>query len=333
MKPRVLILHTGGTLGMRPRQPDLALAPDEFGSTVLEHAPELKQIADVEARVFSNIDSSDVNCALWTKLAGEIAADLAIHDGIVITHGTDAMAYTASALSYALRDLPKPVILTGAQRPLVDPHSDGRGNLVGAVELASRAIPEVGIYFDGVLLRGNRTTKRSSFSYAAYRSPNFPPLAEIGMEVRLHVAPSRPERPCRIEGGFDCRVAAVRLLPGQPAAPIAALAGTGLGAVLVRAFGVGNLPVVDRGVAEAIGKLTQAGIVVAIGSQSLHGRVDLHRYAGGRLAMEAGAVGIADMTIEAAAVKLMYLLATCPGPDEVRARLTEPIAGEVTPRS
>jgi L-asparaginase len=330
MKPRVLILHTGGTLGMRPREPDHALAPDEFGSTILEHVPELGKLADVEARVFSNIDSSDVNCALWMSLAKEIADDLAGFDGVVITHGTDAMAYTASALSFVLKDLPRPVILTGAQRPISDPHSDGRGNLVGAVELASRAIPEVGIYFDGMLLRGNRTMKRSSFSYAAYRSPNFPPLAEIGMEVRLHVDPRTPGGTCRVEGGFDCRVAAVRLLPGMPATPLAALAGAGIGAVLVQAYGVGNFPVVDRGLADAVRKLTDAGIVVAVGSQSMHGRVDMSRYAGGRLAMAAGAVGTADMTVEAAAVKLMYLLATCDTPDEIRSRLCEPIAGEAS---
>lgn len=329
--PRVLILHTGGTLGMRPRQPDHALAPDEFGSEILEHVPGLDKIAEVVPRVFANIDSSDVNCGFWMKLAREIAANVGQYDGIVVTHGTDAMAYTASALSYVLRDLPRPVILTGAQRPVADPHSDGRGNIVGAVELATRGIPEVGIYFDGFLLRGNRTTKRSSFSYAAYRSPNFPALAEIGMELRLHVEERRPAGPVRVEGGFDCRVVAVRLLPGQPAARLAALATAGIGAVLVRAFGVGNLPVVDRGVSDAIRLLTDSGIVVAIGSQSLHGRVDLARYAGGRLAMEAGAVGIADMTIEAAAVKLMYLLETCSGPEEIKARLCVPLAGEVTP--
>jgi L-asparaginase len=329
-KPRILILHTGGTLGMRPRTHDRALAPDEFGTEILRHVPYLHEIAEVEARVFASIDSSDVDCAFWMRLAREIAADLPSYDGIVVTHGTDAMAYTASALSYVLRDLPKPVILTGAQRPIADPHSDGRRNLVGAVDLAGRAIAEVGIYFDGVLLRGNRTTKRSSFSYAAYRSPNFPPLAEIGMDVRILVAPREIAGSCRVEGGFDCRVAAVRLLPGQPAAPLVALAGTGIGAVLVSAFGVGNLPVVNRGVAEAIAKLVESGTVVAIGSQSMHGRVNLSRYAGGRLAMEAGAVGIADMTIEAASIKLMYLLATCAGPAEIRDRLCTPIAGEVT---
>lgn len=331
MKPRVLILHTGGTLGMRPRQPDRALAPDEFGSAVLEQVPEVREIAAVEARVFCNIDSSDVTPAHWMALAREIASSIAGYDGIVITHGTDAMAYTASALSYVLDGLPRPVILTGAQRPLADPHSDGRGNLVGAVELATRAIPEVGIYFDGVLLRGNRTMKRSSFAYAAYRSPNFPPLAEIGMEVRLLVEPRSPGGTCRVTGGFEPRVVAVRLLPGQPTEPLAALASTGIGAVLVQAFGVGNVPVVDRGFAHAIDTLTAAGIVVAIGSQSMHGRVDLSRYAGGRLAAEAGAVGAGDMTVEAAVVKLMYLLATCGGPLEVKARLGVPIAGEVTP--
>ena len=118
MKPRVLILHTGGTLGMRPRQPDSALAPDEFPGAILEQVPEAAMIADVEARIFCNLDSSDVTPAHWMTLAAEIAEDLGHYDGVVVTHGTDAMAYTASALSLVLRDLPRPVILTGAQRPL-----------------------------------------------------------------------------------------------------------------------------------------------------------------------------------------------------------------------
>ncbi len=331
MKPRVLILHTGGTLGMRPREPDHALEPEEFGSAILERVPEAAEIASIEARVFCNIDSSDVTPAHWMALAREIAANVHRFDGIVVTHGTDAMAYTASALSYVLRDLPRAVILTGAQRPLADPHSDGRANIVGAVDLATRPIPEVGIYFDGVLLRGNRTTKRSSFAYAAYRSPNFPALAEIGLRVRLLVEPRTPGAPCRVEGGFDSRVAAVRLLPGQPAAPLAALAGAGIRAVLVQAYGVGNFPVIDRRLVDAVRALTEAGVVVAVGSQSLHGRVELERYVGGRLAMEAGAMGTGDMTVEAAAVKLMFLLATRADPAEVRALLTVPIAGEVTP--
>ncbi len=331
MRPRILILHTGGTLGMVPRKGDQALEPAEFSAAILENVPELSEIADVEADVFLNLDSSDVTPEHWKALARRIADSVGEYGGIVVTHGTDAMTYTASALSYCLRNLPIPVILTGAQRPLSDPRSDARANLTGAVDLAARKIPEVGIYFDGHLLRGNRTMKRSSFAFAAYRSPNFPPLAEVGAGVRMVAEPLRPAGEFRLEGGFDWRVASLRLLPGQPPDALRCMGRSGLGAVLIEAFGMGNLPVVDRSVANAVADLTSKGVVVAIGSQSRHGRVDLHRYAGGRLALEVGAVGTADMTTEAAAVKLMYLLATCSGPEEVGARITVPIAGEVTP--
>ncbi len=263
-RPRVLILHTGGTLGMRPRHPDRALAPDEFGPAIVTQVPELAEIADVTPRVFCNIDSCDVTPEHWVALAHAIAEASNRGDGVVITHGTDAMAYTASALSFLLRDLRTPVILTGSQRPLADPRSDARANLVGAVDLATRPIPEVGIYFDEMLLRGNRTTKRSSFAYAAYRSPNFPPLAEMGTHLKLDVpappAPATggpPAAPCRVEGAFDRRVAALRLLPGQPAEPLAALAGTSVRAVLLQAFGVGNLPVVDRSIVDAVAGLVR----------------------------------------------------------------------------
>ncbi len=331
MKPRVLILHTGGTLGMRPRQPDEALEPDELPAEILRHVPELTELAEVEIRVFCNLDSADVTPDRWRALAAEIAGSLEGRAGIVVTHGTDSMAYTASALSYCLRNLPLPVILTGSQRPLADPRSDGRGNLVGAVDLATRPFHEVCIYFDGHLLRGNRTMKRSSFAYAAYRSPNFPPLAEVGAGVRAVADPLAPTGSFALEGDFDRRVAAVKLLPGQPPDPLHCLAESSIGAILIEAFGMGNVPVMDRSVAEAIRDLTSAGVVVAIGSQSRHGRVDLTRYAGGRLARQMGAVGTADMTSEAASVKLMYLLALCRGPEEIRERLTVPIAGEVTP--
>lgn len=328
--PKVLLLHTGGTLGMRPRQPDQALAPDEFGPTLLSLVPELQAIAEVEARVLCNLDSCDITPSHWSVFAETIADEIDNYDGIVLTHGTDAMAYTASALSYVLRDLHRPVILTGSQRPLAEPRSDARGNLVGAVELATRDIPEVGIYFDGLLLRGNRATKQSSFRLAAYHSPNLAPLAEVGTDVVVNDHVNRPQGKFRMEGQFDRNVACVRLLPGQSAGSLAGLRGSGTRALLVEAFGVGNVPVKDHAVVNALAELVSDGVLVAIGSQVQHGRVDLGHYAGGRLARDIGAVGIEDMTLEAATVKLMYLLGTYPDVAEVKARLNTPIAGEMT---
>lgn len=329
MARRVVILHTGGTLGMRPRDPDRALAPDEFGTTVLEHVPELHDIAEVEPRVLFNIDSSDVGPAHWSAIAAAVESALGRGDGVVVTHGTDAMAYTAAALSFLLRGLPGPVVLTGSQRPLADPRSDARGNLVGAVDLATRDIPEVAIYFQGALLRGNRTTKDSTFAYGAFRSPNLLPLAEVGTGVRSVTPPLRPDPPLRVEGGFDPRVAAVRLVPGQSSAVLRTLVGTEVRGVLVEAFGSGNLPVIDRGIADAVRELAASDRLVAIASQAPHGSVDLGRYVGGRLARDCGAVGVGDMTREAAAVKMMYVLGSTASIPEARDALVVPIAGEM----
>lgn len=329
MGKRVLILHTGGTLGMRPTDPHQTLAPDEFGPTVLEQVPELTEIAEIETRMMFNVDSSDIREKHWVALANEIVRSAPTCDGVVITHGTDAMSYTASALSFLLRGLDRPVILTGSQRPLADARTDGRANLAVAVDLALRDIPEVAIYFDGLLLRGNRTTKSSTFAFGAFASPNYLPLAEVGTYVR-RVRMSLPSKgPLRVEGRFDSRVSSIRLVPGQDAAVFRGMASAGIKGLLLVAFGAGNLPVEDRSVAEAVRELVDAGIVVAIGSQSPNGRVNLDRYLGGRLAREMGAIGTGDMTIEAATVKLMYLLGTLDSADAVREALTVPIAGEV----
>ncbi len=330
MRKRILILHSGGTLGMTPREPDRVLAPSEFGSTLLGHVPELQELAEVDTRVLFNLDSSDVGPEHWLRLANEIFASLENYDGVVVTHGTDTMAYSASALSFLLRGLPKSVVLTGSQRPLAEPHTDARANLVGAVDMARHDLREVTVYFHGRLLRGNRASKQSSFAYGAFRSPNFPLLAEVGTSVRWITPAPAVEGPFELAGGFDPRVAAVRLLPGPTDRGLAALARGEMRAVLVEAFGVGDIPTEADTVATAIRELVAAGKVVAIGSQCPHGGVDLTRYVGGRLARESGAVGIGDMTLEAATVKLMYLLHAHDDADEVRRRMGRPLAGEVS---
>ena len=328
---KVLILHTGGTLGMRPRHPDEALAPDEFGAAIHDHAPELDSIAEIETRMLFNIDSADMTPAQWQQIGEAVFAAYQNYSGIVVTHGTDTMVYTASALSYLLRNLPLPVIMTGSQRPLADVHTDGRANLVGAVDLALRPIPEVGVYFDGELLRGNRAVKYSTFDFDAFRSPHFPPLAEIGTEVRLLEPALQPRADFALTGGFDARVVTIRLQPGDDGEVLRSLLKTSVRAVLLIAFGYGNISTTDPAVAEAIRSLVDDGRVVAVASQSFDGTVDMTRYAGGRLALECGAVGIGDMTVPAATTKLMYLLGTHDSREAVRERLNEPIAGEVTP--
>lgn len=330
MSKRVLILHTGGTLGMTPRHPDRVLAPSDFGSTLLAHVPELRELAEVDFRVLCNLDSSDLRPDHWRRLAEEILAAARDHDGVVITHGTDTMAFTASALSYVLHDLPFPVILTGSQRPLAEPHSDARGNLVAAVDLATRPIPEVAIYFHGWLLRGNRAVKTSSFAYRAFRSPNFPPLAQVGTDIRMVTPPLAPQGEFHCTGKFDPAVAVVGLLPGLPAPALETLLDSDVRGVLVRAFGVGNIPVEDATVARAIRRLTDSGRLVAVGTTAIHGGVDLERYAGGRLARESGAVSTADMTPDAAAVKMMYLLGTFDDVARARELMAVPIAGELS---
>src|SRR5262245_46818341 len=170
---RVLLLHTGGTLGMARREHGAhhgvltaPLAPDRYQQTLLEQVPELRALADVTVRVLFHLDSSDVGIPEWVLLAEEVAAARAAgYGGVVIVHGTDTMAWTASALSYALRGLDRPVILTGSQRPLGEVRTDARRNLIDAVDLATRDLPEVGICFDGELLRGNRATKGDAWSY------------------------------------------------------------------------------------------------------------------------------------------------------------------------
>jgi L-asparaginase len=333
MGKRIRILHTGGTLGMRPREPERTLAPDEFSTTVLEHVPELRRIAEIETRMLFNFDSSDIAPKHWMALAEQVCDAVSTCDGVVITHGTDAMAYTASALSFLLRGLRHPVILTGSQRPLADVRSDGRANLIGAVDLATCDLPEVAIYFDGLLLRGNRTTKSSSFAFDAFASPNLLPLVEVGTEIKSITPPLLPVETFHIEGRFDPRVAVIRLLPGQDPAVLRALMQTDTAGVLLIAFGSGNLPVEDPAIGDAIEDLVGHGVVVAIASQSPNGRVDLGRYLGGRLARAKGAIGTADMTVEAAAVKLMYLLGTLESHEQIEKAMLDPIAGELTPPS
>ena len=329
---RILIIHTGGTFGMVPMEPSRTLAPGDVQGQLLAHVPEIAQIAEIDAAVPFNLDSSNMTLAHWRHLAGLIAGRQEDYDGFVVIHGTDTMAYTASALSFMLLGLPKPVILTGSQRPLVSIRSDARGNLINAVEIATNGLAEVGIFFGTRLYRGNRTTKISAERYDAFASPNAAPLAEVGVDIRFgsgvrRAAPAGGFAPFF---GLDPAVAVLVVFPGLSARFWEqALAGDAR-AFVVQGYGPGNVPIAEESLLPFIERAVSGGRIVAINTQCAEGWVDLDLYECGRLAAERGALSCGDMTVEASITKLMYLLGRCASVEEAAALFVTDLAGELS---
>jgi len=331
---RWLLLHTGGTLMMRAAaQSGGVLEPDVYTRDLLGELPVLRRIADIETRILFSLDSSDMQPHHWVEMAREVHGALDAYDGVVIVHGTDTMAYTASALAFLLPGLDRAVILTGAQSPLGEVRSDARNNLVDACHLATLPIPEVGIAFNAHLLRGCRASKLDAWSLNAFGSPACPPLAELGVSVQLgpHVLPKRPPAP------FDARiepsVLAVRTFPGLDPRLLLGALGAGVRGMVIEAFGAGNVPHLENSLIPVFEAARARDVPVVIVSQSPRGAVDLARYKGGSLAAAAGAVGGGDMTAEAALTKLMIVLGRADDAGRVRAAreaFATAVAGEMS---
>jgi L-asparaginase len=317
---RLLLFHTGGTLMMRGGELT-PLAPDVYTRDLVAELPVLRKIAEIESRILWNLDSSDLQPHHWVALAGEVHAALAkterdgrpVYDGVVVVHGTDTMAYTASALAFLLPGLDRPIVLTGSQRPLADVRTDARANLVDACHLATMPIPEVGICFDSRLLRGCRATKLDAWGMSAFGSPSVPPLVELGVGVRVgaHVLPPRPLEP--FDDRVEPRVLVVRTFPGLDPRLLEGALGTGVRGLLIEAFGAGNVPCLENSLIPVIEAARGVDVPVVIASQSPRGVVELGRYEGGSAAARAGAIGAGDMTAEAALTKLMITLGRAEG--------------------
>ena len=304
---RLLLIHTGGTLMMRGESPT-PLAPEAYKHDLLSELPILRKIAEIETRILFNLDSSNMQPHHWVELAKAVHDALPHYDGFVVVHGTDTMAYTASALSFLLPGLDRTVALTGSQKPLVEVRTDARGNLVDACHLATLRIPEVGIAFDSRFLRGCRASKLDAWGMSAFGSPACPPLAELGISVRIapHVLPPRPPSP--FDPRLEPRVLAVRTFPGlEPRLLHGALA-AGVKGMVIEAFGAGNVPHLENSLIPVIEAATARDVPVVIVSQTARGAVDLGRYEGGSTAGKAGAIGAGDMTPEAALTKLMITI-------------------------
>lgn len=329
---RILLIHTGGTFGMGFK--DGTLAPSSFVQRIIEFVPEIKQIAEIESKIVANIDSSNIGIEHWIKIADVIAENYERFDGFVITHGTDTMVYTASALSFMLEGLSKPVILTGSQRPLSEIRTDARNNLINAVELATYQIPEVCIFFNNKLFRGNRTKKINIWGFDAFDSPNYPPLAEVGVGIEIHEKNflKRENKNFIVTKNFSDKVFCVKVFPGLRVEYLMSLLDLDIKGFVIEAFGSGNLPnIEERSLIPFVKSAVEMGKVVAISTQAVYGKVDLALYQCGKDALDAGALSCKDMTTEAGIVKLMFLFGKYGDDvDKVIGEFYKPIAGEIS---
>jgi len=332
---RVYVAYTGGTIGMRRKGSAYEPVPGYLGE-LLTRMPEMvaETIPEIEvAESVPLLDSSDITPSDWERIARDIL-DHQDYDGFVVLHGTDTMAYTASALSFMLEGLSRPVIVTGSQIPLSEPRSDARDNLIDALTIAGHpevVIPEVALLFNGLLLRGNRATKTSADGLDAFESPNYRPLGRGGIHLTLYKNRIRNRLPgeLRVAKLDTVHVAALRLFPGIEPRVLTEVLREPMQGIVLEAFGVGNAPT-DPGIAAAIREATARGVVVVVCTQCLRGSVNLGAYVAGSALADAGAIAGHDMTVEAAMTKMYWLFGQGLAPDVVKQEMERDLRGEIT---
>ena len=337
---KILLIYTGGTIGMKEDPVDQTLRPFDFGA-LMDEVPELRKFgASIDSVTFDPlIDSSDIEPGMWQKLANIIEEKYDAYDGFVVLHGTDTMAYSASALSYMLSNLSKPVVFTGSQLPVGRLRTDGRENLVSAVEIASArerdgsaTVPEVCIYFNSLLLRGNRSTKVDADGFDAFRSPNLPPLAEAGIDIRYNrdiiLRPSRGL--FATSTGLDTRVSILKVHPGITEQVVGdVLLGSATRAVIIETYGCGNAPSRDWFL-DIVRQSAASGKVLLNVTQCLRGTVNMGLYATGRALSKAGVLSGYDITLEGALGKLFFLMGKSSDNEYVKTYIEKNLCGEIS---
>lgn len=307
------------------------LDPSMWTDVLYKEIPQLSEIAEIELKELFFEDSSDINRTHWSTLISFIGKHYEGYDGFVILHGTDTMAYTASALSFGLQHLKKPVILTGSQVPMSNIRSDARRNLINAIEMATLNIPEVAICFNDYIFRGNRATKTSIGDFDAFASPNYPPLAEIGLDIELNNARPHSGQSLKISTTFSDELFLLKLYPNLDPAFLDRIDLQGIRALVIEAFGSGNFPITGSySLRPFLEKCIEQNITLAITSQTVYDAVALETYESGRKALKLGALSAKDMTTEATLTKMMYLLGNETSSENIKSLFQKNLAGELT---
>ncbi|MBK7175096.1 MAG: type I asparaginase [Bacteroidales bacterium] len=339
MSTSILVIYTGGTIGMVKDKATGALHPFAF-ENIYKMMPVLENFDyKISGITFDPlIDSSNVSPSFWVKLAQTIESNYNDYDGFVVLHGTDTMAYSASMLSFMLENLNKPVIFTGSQLPMGVVRTDGRDNFINAVEIAAAyvdntpVVPEVAIYFENKLMRGNRTNKFNAENFNAFLSGNYPALAEVGVYVRYnHNVILKPNfRNLKVRTELDTNIAILKLFPGITEPIVCSILNIpGLKGVILETYGAGNAPT-DEWFIQSLKNAIEKGIIIYNVTQCKGGSVDMGKYETSVVLGQIGLVGGYDITTEAATAKLMYLLGQGYRGDELRQLLQTPLRGELT---
>jgi L-asparaginase len=327
-RPKIKVLFAGGTIGMIRNQRTGALEPADDMGPIFKIMPELQREMQLDFEPVMNIDSTNMKPSDWGVLAERIQKDYDKYDGFVVAQGTDTMAYTASALSFALQSLSKPVICTGALMPLNELGTDGRNNFIYACRLATHDLAEVAIVFGSKVIRGNRGTKYREAFFDVFESPNFPLIGELLRPIQLNDwRKKRRKRIPKFNSSFNSNVAVIKLFPGFNAEFLEHMIESDIEGIVLEGFGPGNIPkaLIDT-IHQGIGK----GIPIVVDTQMAHGRTNLAAYEVGYKALKAGVIESLDMTSEACITKLMWILAQTKNMQKIRKMMLTDYAGEIT---